>query len=75
MKTLITGIGSEVGIGLSERLIAAGNEVVGFDIQPIADDIDGVTFVQGDVRDMSVLTKAAHGCDSGIHRAIYRYNS
>lgn len=70
MKTLITGIGSEVGLGLSQRLISAGNEVVGFDIQPVANGINGVTYVQGDVLDLCALSEAAKGCDAGIHLAV-----
>ena len=69
MKILITGGNSDVGIAVSERLIARGHMVVAYDLDggrlP-----DAVRFIKGDVRDFSSLAAAASGCDAGIHLAV-----
>lgn len=63
MKTLITGSSGFVGLALSEHLLMAGEEVIGFDLGPIPNAARAVfaelpgRFIehQGDVRDASDL--------------------
>lgn len=70
MKTLITGVCSEVGRYLSTQLVDHGHEVVGFDIEYPNAQLTDIKFVQGDVRDFSALAAAAKECDTGIHLAV-----
>jgi UDP-glucuronate 4-epimerase len=63
MKTLITGSSGFVGLALSEHLLAAGEDVIGFDLSPIPPAAQAVfaklpgRFIghQGDVRDPTDL--------------------
>ena len=68
MDVLITGCNSDVGVALSERLVASGHTVRAY-------DVDGsrrpgaIEFVEGDVRDFGLLATVAEGCDVGLHLA------
>ena len=70
MRTLITGVNSEVGHHLAQHLLTLGHAVVGYDLRQRADLVSGLNFVRGDVRDGAALSKAARDCDTGIHLAI-----
>jgi len=70
MRTLITGVSSEIGRSLSNNLVSQGHEVVGFDIKQPINLHEKAVFVQGDVRDVSMLVRAAQGCNTGIHLAV-----
>jgi nucleoside-diphosphate-sugar epimerase len=60
-----------VGIALVRRLLAAGNQVVIYDVrEPEAPELEGdVEFVRGDVRDAASLRLAARGIDRFFHLA------
>ena len=69
MKALVTGGCGDVGIALSEKLVESGHRVVVYD-QKQTRLPNGVSFIQGDVRDFSRLVAAASQCDTGIHLAV-----
>ena len=69
MRTLITGVSSDVGRYLAAHLIDNGHEVVGFDTTEF-DALTGVEFVQGDVRDFAAVADASRACDTGVHLAV-----
>jgi nucleoside-diphosphate-sugar epimerase len=63
---VVTGGSGYLGSRLVERLGAAGDRVVNFDLEP-PDDQPGVEFVRGDVRDRGALRAACAGADVIIH--------
>lgn len=75
MKTLITGISSDIGRFLAEHLVNHGHQVIGIDIKSIDSLPTEVEFVRGDVRDIPTLTHIAHECDTGIHLAVLSGNA
>lgn len=66
MKTLITGCSGFVGLALAEHLLAAGEDVLGFDLSPVPpvalamfSELPGrFVALQGDVRDAAQLRQA-----------------
>lgn len=68
MKILVTGVSGTIGLAVAERLMAAGHEVVGYDVIGSA-RASGLTMIVGDVRDFARLRHAARGCDAGLHLA------
>ena len=67
MKVLVTGAGSLLLGRIATELAARGDDVVCLQRRPLA--LDGVTTVQGDVRDGEAFAAAAPGCDAIIHGA------
>ncbi len=72
MKALVTGGAGFIGSNIVRRLLAEGHEVV------VLDDlssgyrenlVDGVSFLQGDVRDGDFVRRAASGSDVVLHLA------
>ena len=82
MATLITGGSGFVGLSLAERLIAAGEKVVLFDVSaPLAGmlerpELAGAILLMGDVRDAADVdgALAAYGIDRVIHAAAITPN-
>jgi nucleoside-diphosphate-sugar epimerase len=75
VKSVVTGGAGFIGGALARRLIGDGHEVVVFDnlINSPRDQVpDGVEFVEGDVRDLDVLTVACQGADVVFHQAAIR---
>ncbi len=68
MKVLVTGANSEVGIAVSNRLLASGHSIVAYDLNGGKVPHD-VRFVEGDVRNFTQLMAASTGCDAGVHLA------
>ena len=66
MRVLITGAGGNLGRTTIPALREAGHEPVAFDFRPIDTDAE---FIEGDVRDVSALTRALTGCDAVVHAA------
>lgn len=70
MRTLITGVSSEIGMGIARTLINTGHEVVGYDSQLCEAMPSNIEFIQADVRDLPLLSQHARHCDNGIHLAV-----
>jgi UDP-glucose 4-epimerase len=72
-KVLITGGAGFIGSHLAEELAQRGKHPVIFDNLKTGkkENLDAVdhTFIEGDVRDIERLLRAAKGCDSIIHLA------
>jgi UDP-glucose 4-epimerase len=76
-KIFVTGAAGFVGSTLTERLLADGNEVVGWDnlstgqLEFLADagQEDNFRLVKGDNLDLPALTQAMGGCDRVFHLA------
>jgi len=74
MKILITGGAGFIGSNLAKRLVAEGHTVVILDNLLRGNKLDKETFnqivfIQGDVRDESLVIDAAKGCDLVFHFA------
>ena len=79
MRCLVTGAGGFIGSTLTDRLLADGHHVVGFDDfstgQPefLAEAGQNPRFrlIRGDVRDAGALRPAVAGCDTVFHLAAH----
>jgi UDP-glucose 4-epimerase len=75
MKAVVTGGGGFIGAYLVRRLVREGWDVVVVDnlerglIDRLADVIDDVEFLQGDVRDAQFMTRACRGAEVIFHLA------
>src|SRR6478609_9965804 len=73
MHVLITGGAGFIGSNLAELALKAGHRVTVVDdlSTGFADNLDGldVTFVEGTVLDLDMLTSAMSGVDSVVHLA------
>jgi UDP-glucose 4-epimerase len=74
MRVLVTGAAGFIGSHLCRRLVADGDEVVGFDDLSAGDlanlaDIPEVRLVEADLRDRDAVAKAAEGCRAILHHA------
>jgi NAD-dependent epimerase/dehydratase family protein len=69
MKILVTGASGNVGKGMTERLKAAGHELVLHDLAPLpeGEPFTGLPFVQGDAQQGIGFDRAAAGCDLILH--------
>ena len=70
MKLFVTGGGGFLGLAIVRQLRAEGHEVVTFSRgnYPVLDQL-GVTHLQGDLSDYSVLKQAVTGCEAVFHVA------
>ena len=73
MNVLVTGSTGGIGTYVVKRLLEAGHTLRAFDIpaQPKNDDYE---YIAGDVRDLALLRRAAHGMDAAIHLAAIPYD-
>lgn len=77
MQCFITGAGGFIGSNLTDRLLAAGHGVVGYDnfstgherFLDVAVGFPSFRLIRGDVLDLPMLTKAMKGCDFVFHLA------
>ena len=69
-RVLVTGGGGFIGLALTHELCRRGVEVLvlGRHHYPAAESA-GATCVQGDIRDLETVTRAAAGCDTVFHVA------
>lgn len=80
MKILITGAAGFIGSNLTKGLLERGHSVIGLDnlsqgyllnIEEFKDH-PGFQFVEGDVRDESLLNEITEGCELVIHLAAFK---
>ena len=75
MKYLVTGGAGFIGSNLTHYLLQQGQSVVVLDDlstgkpDNLADILDKIEFVQGDVRDKSAVLRAMTGCNGVFHLA------
>lgn len=69
-RIAITGISGDVGHRVARRLLDAGHQVVGVDLQPPSRLADVIDFRRADIRDRDALRDAFAGCDVIIHLAF-----
>ena len=77
MKAFVTGAAGFIGSNLSDRLLAAGHDVIGYDnlstgqerFLEIAQQSSAFRLVRGDLLDVDALTAAMAGCDTVFHLA------
>jgi UDP-glucuronate 4-epimerase len=83
MRVLITGAAGFIGSHLGERLLAAGHEVIGYDVfdsflydaatkernAALLAPRAGFRMVRADLLDAAALREAARGCDVVVHLA------
>jgi nucleoside-diphosphate-sugar epimerase len=67
VKILVTGASGTIGLAVTEKLVSANHEVIGYD--RVGSELNGASLIEGDVRDFAHLTEAARGCEAGIHLA------
>lgn len=74
-KYLVTGGAGFIGSNLVRHILAAGHEAVVLDNfatgkrENMADFIDAVEFVDGDIRDRGTMDRAVAGCAAIFHEA------
>lgn len=73
-RVLVTGAAGFIGSHLCRRLVADGEEVVGFDDLSAGSldnlrDVPEVRFVEGDLLDQAAVADAARGCGAVLHQA------
>ena len=76
MRVFITGVAGFLGSHLADAFLAKGFTVVGIDnlIGGYKDNIpEGVTFIEGDLGDLDLVTEAMKGCDLVYHTACTAY--
>ena len=77
MKAFVTGAAGFIGSNITDRLLADGHDVVGYDNlstgqKRFLDDAsksDRFTFVEGDLLDLDNVTRSMAGCDTVFHLA------
>jgi UDP-glucose 4-epimerase len=80
VRVLVTGVAGFIGSNLAAELLARGFSVSGLDDfshgtrENLAEFAENKEFalVEGDVRDESVVRRAADGCDAVVHLAAYK---
>jgi UDP-glucose 4-epimerase len=76
MRVFITGVAGFLGSHMADAFLAKGFEVVGIDnlIGGYRDNIpQGVTFIEGDLANLDLVTKSMQGCDLVYHTACTAY--
>ena len=73
MKVLVTGSTGGIGTYVVKRLLEAGHFLRAFDI-PAQPKVDDYEYIAGDVRDLALLRRAAHGMDAVVHLAAIPYD-
>jgi UDP-glucose 4-epimerase len=74
MKVLITGGAGFIGAHISKQLLDSGNEVVIFDDFSTSskDNLDSrAEVIEGDIKDVKLLSKSLSGVDAVIHMASF----
>ena len=77
-RYLVTGGAGFIGSHVVDRLLADGHQVRVLDdlstgkLDNLASVRDRIEFLQGDIRDRQIMTKACQGIESVIHEAAWR---
>ena len=74
-RVLITGVGSFIGASLARRLAADPDfeYVAGLDTRRPPGEIDGIDFIEADIRDQSIATRIPRAeVDTVVHNQIIR---
>lgn len=73
MNVLVTGSTGGIGSWVVKRLLEAGHTVRAFDVtaQPQHNDYE---YIPGDVRDLPLMRRLAHGMDAVVHLAAIPYD-
>ena len=66
MRVLVTGSSGQLGSYVCESLLV-GEDVVGIDLLPAR--VEGLSVVEGDIRDPGIVRRALHGVDAVVHCA------
>lgn len=70
MKVLVTGASGFLGRNVAEKLLQSGVKVIGFNRKVNMQLKEkGVKFIEGDLSDINLLTKALEGIDVVVHLA------
>jgi nucleoside-diphosphate-sugar epimerase len=70
-RWLVTGGAGFLGVHLCRGLVAHGQDVVAFDSAPFPPEekVDGIRFVQSDIRDSGAVTRELAGVEFVVHAA------
>jgi len=70
-RWLVTGGAGFLGVHLCRGLVDHGQDVIAFDSAPFPreEKINGIRFVQGDIRDSGAVTRELSGVDFVVHAA------
>ncbi|MBP2708424.1 NAD-dependent epimerase/dehydratase family protein [Microbispora sp. RL4-1S] len=69
VRVVVTGSSGMLGGGLVRHLAAEGREVTGVDLRPGPDQVPGVRYATGDIRDTPLMTELAAGAGAVVHCA------
>ncbi|MBA7696978.1 UDP-N-acetylglucosamine 4-epimerase [subsurface metagenome] len=75
MRALVTGGAGFIGSHIAEHLVGEGHQIRILDNlssgrrENLADFADKVEFVEGDIRDRTILDQSTEGCDAVFHQA------
>ncbi len=69
MKIAVTGGSGRIGVGITNRAIAQGYQIVSIDRVAPKERLQGVEYIQADMAEYHALVSGFSGCDAVIHMA------
>jgi nucleoside-diphosphate-sugar epimerase len=73
LNVLVTGSTGGIGAHVVKRLLGAGHTFRALDV-PAQPKNDHYEYIAGDVRDMTLMRRAAHGMEAIVHLAAIPYD-